>query len=71
MEGRGGTFPVIVDYDWASHDVKEFATCFQTKAQLEFSVERSCVLKSIEFNPLFKLVKCKGNERVFHGKEDS
>lgn len=67
-EGREGALPVIVDYDWVSHDVEEYAMCFRTKTQLEDWAKRNCILKSIEFDPLFKLVACERNEQVFHGK---
>lgn len=66
-EGQREALAIIAGYDWASHDVNDFSTCFRTKVELKDWVERNCILKS----PLFKLMACKGNKRIFLGKGNS
>lgn len=40
------TLPIIYGYEWASHDVGEFMTCFHMNNQLEYWPEQSYILKA-------------------------
>ncbi|WVZ24953.1 hypothetical protein V8G54_003497 [Vigna mungo] len=57
-----GAFPIVAGYDWASHDVNKFSTSFCTKGQLADWADHNCVLRSVEFGPLFKLTACEENK---------
>lgn len=62
-----GPLPTIPNYDWASHEIGEFLSCFHKMIGIAV-VKWKTFLKSLERTLQFNLIVCKRNERVFHGK---
>lgn len=61
----------INGYDWASHYVSEFCISFSNKPILRDWIENSCILRILNHSSCVRLSAYRGNERVFHGKDDS
>ncbi|KOM31885.1 hypothetical protein LR48_Vigan01g144100 [Vigna angularis] len=59
------------DYDWAAREVDEFSSLFRSSAVLADWVENSCILRTLGYNACVRLVACREDERVFHGRENS
>ncbi|KOM47052.1 hypothetical protein LR48_Vigan07g075600 [Vigna angularis] len=59
------------DYDWAAREVGEFSSLFRSRAVLADWVENSCILRTLGYNACVRLVACREDERVFHGRENS
>ncbi|KOM48075.1 hypothetical protein LR48_Vigan07g177900 [Vigna angularis] len=56
-------------YDWASRDISDFCSLFKNRVVLEDWVDNSCILRTLGYKSCIKLVACRENERVFHGRE--
>ncbi|KOM40081.1 hypothetical protein LR48_Vigan04g027900 [Vigna angularis] len=59
------------DYDWAAREVGEFSSLFRSRVVLADWVENSCILRTLGYNACVRLVACREDERVFHGRENS
>lgn len=58
-------------YEWASRDVSDFPSFFNSRPILQDWVNDSCILKTLGYNSCINLTACGENERVFHGKGGS
>ncbi|KOM45228.1 hypothetical protein LR48_Vigan06g053400 [Vigna angularis] len=59
------------DYDWAAREVGEISSLFRSRAMLADWVENSCILRTLGYSACVRLVSCREDERVFHGRENS
>ncbi|KOM51942.1 hypothetical protein LR48_Vigan09g060100 [Vigna angularis] len=62
---RGG------DYAWAAREVNELSSLFRSRVVLGDWVENSCILRTLGYKSCVKLVACREDERVFHGRENA
>lgn len=65
------SLPVIRGCWWVGHEVDLYTSCFLLKKDLEWWVDRSCVVWCVKDARLIRLAVCKENERVYHGKGSS
>ncbi|KAG2383986.1 uncharacterized protein HKW66_Vig0152510 [Vigna angularis] len=61
----------VSNYEWASRDVSEFPSIFDSRAVLLNWANDNCILRNLSYGSCVKLVACGENERVFYGKENS
>ncbi|KOM53562.1 hypothetical protein LR48_Vigan09g222100 [Vigna angularis] len=59
------------EYDWAASEVKGLMSQFRSRAVLENWIENSCILRTLGYQTCVKLVACREDERVCHGRENS
>ncbi|KOM52333.1 hypothetical protein LR48_Vigan09g099200 [Vigna angularis] len=59
------------NYDWASREVSDFRSLFRNRVVLADWVENSYILRTLGYSSCVKLVACRENERVFHGRENA
>lgn len=61
--------PFVLGYSWALYEVVEYVCSFFTWHSLKEFVGRVTLVRVAEYAKHFKLIVCKKNGRVFHGKE--
>ncbi|KOM28781.1 hypothetical protein LR48_Vigan583s003200 [Vigna angularis] len=59
------------EYHWAAGEVKGLMSQFRSRAVLENWIENSCILRTLGYQTCVKLVACREDERVCHGRENS
>ncbi|KOM55427.1 hypothetical protein LR48_Vigan10g131900 [Vigna angularis] len=58
-------------YDWASREASELRNVFRSRVVLADWVENNCILRTLDYRSCVKLVACREDERVFHGRENA
>ncbi|KOM51811.1 hypothetical protein LR48_Vigan09g047000 [Vigna angularis] len=59
------------EYHWAASEVRGLMSQFRSRAVLENWIENSCILRTLGYQTCVKLIACREDERVCHGRENS
>ncbi|BAT89826.1 hypothetical protein VIGAN_06090000, partial [Vigna angularis var. angularis] len=67
-DGFAWPLPVVPSYDWASREVGKFVSNFNTGGEFGWFTKHIPLLKAVDNARFFKLIVCKKNDRMYHGK---
>ncbi|KOM39772.1 hypothetical protein LR48_Vigan03g315400 [Vigna angularis] len=69
-DGKPRNWPVVADYDWAPHEVRQISSSFYHRRPFKDFASSVCLVKAAEDASHFKLAVCQMTERVCHGREN-